>query len=347
MPREIQRYEESLKFYGVPSLRVHYDDLMDTMRSLTIEDWHIAMQRIREENLGRLTWDEAQSKFSQQPVLRYMLNYTHGKYGFPGYDPRPFIRLAIDKAPAQDEVSYDLTEFVLGEVYGESADDVIAEAEMLMQTDFLEAHRVIVLTEGRSDIEFLERSLRILYPHLADYFHFFDFTRNEGGAGRLVSLVRAFAAADVRHRILAMFDNDTGAREALVNFDTSSLPDNIAVAHFPNLSLAKSYPTLGPTGETEMDINGLAGSLEMYLGKDVLEDEDGILTPVQWTGYSPKMNTYQGEVLGKGAIQEKFRQKLNACEARPENIEYYDWEGIRAIVDVMRTAFGEIGTRAR
>ena len=38
------------------------------------------------------------------------------------------------------------------------------------------AQKVIVVTEGDTDREVLERSLRLLYPHLADYFHFFDFS---------------------------------------------------------------------------------------------------------------------------------------------------------------------------
>ena len=210
-----------------------------------------------------------------------------------------------------------------------------------MNEDFLLSQRVIVLTEGDTDRRILERSLRLLYPHLAEYFHFFDFTgrRVGGGAGELANLVRAFAAADVRHRILALFDNDTAAKAALSNLNTDSLPSNIAVRHYPSLPLAKDYPTLGPSGGASMDVNGLAGSIELYLGQDALKDDAGMFPPVQWTGYDRKIGAYQGEVLDKQRVLDRFAAKLACCETRPDQISYYDWEGIEAVVHTMRRAF--------
>ena len=217
-----------------------------------------------------------------------------------------------------------------------------------MDEDFLLYHRVIVLTEGDYDRRTLERSLGLLYPHLAEYFHFFDFNgrRVGGGVGELANLVRAFAAADVRHRILALFDNDTAARAALSNLDLDSLPSNITVHHYPNHSLACDYPTLGPSGKARMDVNGLAGSIELYLGRDVLMDEDGALSPVQWTGYDRKIGAYQGEILDKQKVHGRFAAKLACCETDPEQINCYDWEGIRAILDTMRTAFHHTDAQA-
>ena len=54
-----------------------------------------------------------------------------------------------------------------------------------MQNDFLLDQRVIVLTEGKSDIEFLQRSLKILYPHLSDYFHSLTLMGVEAALGNL------------------------------------------------------------------------------------------------------------------------------------------------------------------
>ena len=64
-------------------------------------------------------------------------------------------------------------------------DDLVFQAESQIHTDLQLAHGVIILTEGDTDKRILERSLKLLYPHLADYFHFFDFTgksRRVGGA---------------------------------------------------------------------------------------------------------------------------------------------------------------------
>lgn len=207
---------------------------------------------------------------------------------------------------------------------------------------------MIILTEGGTDREFLERSLRLLYPHLVDYFHFFDFTGRNlgGGVGQLANLVRAFAAADVRHRVLALFDNDTAARAALSILDMESLPSNIAVRRYPSLTLARDYPTLGPSGKACMDVNGLAGSLELYLGKDALRNEGGELSPVQWTGYDRGVRAYQGAILDKQKVLDRFSEKLACCEACPSRISQYDWEGIEAIIDTMRCAFHQVDMRA-
>ena len=337
---EIHRYEE----YSTRSPGI-FDESLRVLRSLTVKSWLKAFGRIRDEGLTTSVLDGLPPSDEQLPLLKYMLESSREFYGFPGFDHRHFARLIIEGASQQ--VAYDLSDLVAGG-WVDEADDLVAVAEDLMDEDFLLAHRVIFLTEGDTDKGILERSLRLLYPHLADYFNFFDFTGRKvgGGVGELANLVRAFAAADVRHRILALFDNDTAAKAALSNFNLDGLPNNIAVRHYPDIGLAQNYPTLGPSGKTRMNINGLAGSIELYLGQDVLRDAEGVLSPVQWTGYNQKLDTYQGEVLDKSKILKKFSGKRARCEAHPEEIDSYDWEGIRAILDEMRTAFQSIDEAA-
>ena len=68
---------------------------------------------------------------------------------------------------------------------------------------------VVVLTEGRTDAEFLTAGLRILYPHLTDLIRFLDYDfRPEGGIGAVAGMVRAFTAAGIVNRVVAVFDND-------------------------------------------------------------------------------------------------------------------------------------------
>ena len=118
------------------------------------------------------------------------------------------------------------------------------------------------------------------------------------------------------------------------------------VRHYPNLDIACKYPTKGPSGFTTQNVNGLAASLELYLGEDVLKDENGELRPVEWRGPDAKLNAYQGEVFGKRAIQEGFRRKLSDCEGDSSKIGAYDWVGITRIHEVMRTAFQEVNAEA-
>ena len=91
-----------------------------------------------------------------------------------------------------------------------------------------------------------------------------------------------------------------------------------------------------------MNVNGLAGGIELYLGRDVLADENGELSPVQWTGYNRKLRTYQGEILDKGKIQERFWEKLGRCQSDAAAIKPGDWDDIRDILDALRSAFHEV-----
>ena len=340
---EVRRFEGYIRDRHLPQISHIYEEELRVLRSLTVESWLEALSRIREEQLTRGTLDRLPSDDYQMPLLRHMLMGSSDFFGFPGYDNRHVVRILLETASPQEYLTYDLSDLVAGG-WIEEADELVAVSESIMNKDFMLSQRVIILTEGDTDREVLERSLRILYPHLAEYFHFFDFTGKKvgGGAGELANLVRAFAAADVRHRILALFDNDTAAKASLSNLDTNKLPDNIAVCNYPDIPLAEHYPTLGPSGMVRMDVNGLAGSIELYLGEDVLRDSEGVLSPVQWTSYEPKLCTYQGVILDKRKVLKRFEQKLALCESQPDQISKSDWEGMRAIIDKMRTAFHSI-----
>ena len=345
---EIEGLRKSQTLFN--SSRDVFGERLDFLSALTIEDWLNALRRISNDGLEGKSSDALPPNDPQLPLLRYMLGSSERFYGFPGAEQCHFgifARLAVEAVSPDEQLIYDLTSLVDGG-WIQEGDELITEAESQIYADLQLAQKVIVVTEGDTDREVLERSLRLLYPHLADYFHFFDFSIRKlgGGAGELANLVRAFAAAGVRHRILALFDNDTAAKDALSTLELHGLPKNIAVCHYPDIALAQDYPTLGPSGNTRMDVNGLAGSLELYLGRDVLADSNGELSPVQWTGYQRKLRSYQGELLDKQRILEDFKKKLAICEANQREINSYDWEGVRAIIDAMRTAFHKVDKQA-
>ena len=324
-------------------LQGFYDERLKVLNSLTFDSWLKAFSRISGESLAPQSLDRLPTSDGQLPLIRYMTESMWGIYGFPGDDLRNALRVVLETAPPDELLTYDLTDLAQ-DFSADEIDGIADEAKYMMDQDFLLSRRVIVLVEGKSDRAILERSLNLLYPHLADYFHFFDFTGGKvpGGVGQLANLVRAFAAADVRHRILALFDNDTAAKAALSSLDLARLPSNIAVQHYPDLPLARNYPTIGPAGEALMDVNGLAGSIEIYLGEDVLRNSNGSLSPVQWTGYDRKVHAYQGEIQDKKKVLDRFWDKLSSCESLPSQTSNHDWDGIRAIIDVMRGAFHPI-----
>jgi hypothetical protein len=200
----------------------------------------------------------------------------------------------------------------------------------------------VILTEGSTDREFLEAGLRVLFPHLLGYYSFMDFAvaRPAGGAGALASVVKAFAAAGISNRIVAMFDNDTAAHDACRGLRSIALPPNILVRHYPELEFLRNYPTLGPSGQAIMDVNGLAGSIEMYLGQDVLT-LGGVteLQSVQWKGFNEALARYQGEIMHKERVHAAFRQKVERALRGEKCSGTTDWTGLHGILTSILHAF--------
>jgi hypothetical protein len=265
---------------GIASERVSHRQIMEEIRphlepdfvdhdgavleSLTAAEWMAGLRVIRDRGLAHTYKDDPELQ-SQSALVRYMLTRESGWYGFPGADIRQGIRIAIELFP-DDDVVYDLTALVLSESFA-SEDDFVALSEWFFAEDVAGARRVVILTEGTTDKWILERTLRLLYPHMADYYRFMDFegARVAGGAGALASVVKAFVGVGIVNRIVAIFDNDTAAASAIRGLDAVRMPPNILVLQYPRLPLAAEYPTIGPTGLVAMDVNGLAGSIELSM----------------------------------------------------------------------------------
>jgi hypothetical protein len=160
--------------------------------------------------------------------------------------------------------------------------------------------KITLLTEGVTDSRILKASLNEFYPEGRDLYSFVDFEgfKVEGGASPLARLLRGFAGAGLTDRFIAIFDNDAAGHEALASLKSIALPSNIRAITLPDLEFARDYPTIGPTGKLNADINGAAVSIESFLGRDALI-RDGELRPVRWSQWNSKAERYQGEIEGK------------------------------------------------
>ena len=262
------------------------------------------------------------------------------------WDERYVLRAVLLAIP-EAEVTLDVTDLNLsGYVRDYRLQTMASTVAAAIQTTAGRNGPVIVLTEGRTDAEFITAALGVLYPHLTDLIRVLDYDyRPEGGVGALVRMVRAFAAAGIVNRVVAIFDNDTAASDGLRTLDIERLPDHIRVLRYPPIELASNYPTLGPpTVEyphgtiLPADVNGSAGSIELYLGQDVLAREDGTLRPVQWKSFIVPMARYQGEVTQKEVIHAAFRAKYAAALAHRPVTQTQDWEGLRMVIDAIRAS---------
>lgn len=274
-------------------------------------------------------------------------------YGFPGLttdvdntNRLHLLRLVMEQVPPDAYLSYELGDMIEHNYDADRFDEDIAAL-----VHHIDGHlqygltKTTVITEGISDKECLERSLGILHPHLVDYYHFFEFEMGgiEGGAAQLAKVVKAFAAAGVQRPVVAFFDNDTAGRDAHESLKTFPMPDNIAVRRYPDLELARNYPALHTNGTIQkMNVNGYAGSIEIYFGEDILAHTCQ-LEPVEWKPYTGNVKGKQGVLRNKGKLQKAFKKKLKAGERNPHAIRPHEWQDMDGILDTLRTAFHSVG----
>ncbi|MEC4564642.1 HEPN/Toprim-associated domain-containing protein [Paenibacillus sp. CMAA1739] len=259
-------------------------------------------------------------------------------FGFISSDIRYVFRALLELYSDDDNCEIDFSSLVDGG-WCEANDRICEETLNELAESYIRNERIIILTEGSSDISILKRCMRILNPEVVDFYSFMDFntTNAQGSASSLVSYVKAFIGSGLRNKVIAVFDNDTAAFEARTVLNKIDIPENIKIVSYPDLEFTKSYPTLGPYGIISTDINGLACSIELYLGIDMLKDGNGNLIPVQWKGYNQLLKKYQGEILNKEQILQRYFKLLDNFE-KGESIPH-DWGGINTILNMIYRAF--------
>jgi hypothetical protein len=311
------------------------------LRGLNFDDYLAGLRSVVAEGMTR--WSIESENLAKLPALaQYILSENDEyEFGFLCSDVRFLIRAACEVVDSNAEVVQDITDLVEGGYFDAGA-RVCEQAVQSLTEDYPRNSPTVILTEGSTDREFFEAGLRVLFPHLSGYYSFMEFAtaRPQGGAGALASVVKAFAGAGISNRIVAMFDNDTAAHDACRGLRSIALPPNILVRHYPELEFLRDYPTLGPSGQAIMDVNGLAGSIEMYLGQDVLT-LGGVtpLQPVQWRGFNEALARYQGEIMHKERVHAVFRQKVERFLRGDSGGVAPDWTGLHAILTAVFRAF--------
>jgi hypothetical protein len=312
--------------------------IAETLRSSDVDQWFSALKLINAQGLLPRAYS-GQSGQSHGTLVDFILENSW--YEYVGPDLSVALRLALEACSDADELIYDVSDLVLSE-YFSADDDFVSYALEAFSTDYPSSSKTIVLTEGRTDSWIISESIKLLYPHLTEYFTFMDFdgARIAGGAGGLANMVKAFAGAGILNKVVAIFDNDTAAEAAIRSLRNIRLPANIQILKLPPTASLNDYPTVGPSGPVTMNVNGVAGSIELYLGDDVLREPDNKLAPVQWTGYDQSVAKYQGEVLFKDRLHERFRKKLQGGSDSGV-LNRVDWTDIRLVLSAIFKAFHE------
>jgi hypothetical protein len=257
---------------------------------------------------------------------------------FAGYGSLIGLRALLEAFPEAKEVSLDVGELVSAG-YFEEAERICEQARSRLPFLTNPLEPTIILGEGSTDVLVLKKALTAMYPELVDYFSFFDHAEfsADGGTTYLVKFLRAFAGARMTARMVAVFDNDTAGIQAYEQALGLNLPANFIVTRLPDVEIARHYPTIGPSGPAELDINGSAAGIEIYLGKDALSRK-GVLRPVRWTGYVAAKAKYQGEVEGKSEVLHAFLNSIAGTASKETARAQFPelatvWQGILSFVE--------------
>lgn len=284
--------------------------------------------------LSNLTWDEWRRRVPDvlsrldefdthvDETDRHMKSFDECSWlWFDGIDSLISIRAIIGAALDTEEIVLDVGSLI-GNGWIKETTKICTEKIRIVASQGQPAGPAIILAEGKSDIAILKGSLERFHPDLTEFVTFLNHSefKVDGGASFMVKFLKAFAAARVPSNIVAVFDNDAAGLVAYRQAQSISLPNNMACIHLPDIELARAYPTIGPQGQHDSDINGRACGIELYLGKSALS-ANGSLRPVRWTGYDKRGDTYQGEVDQKEAVQEAFLTTMRDGVGDPE-LEY-------------------------
>ena len=227
--------------------------------------------------------------------------------------PWEVFRVILEAFDSEEEIILDYTNLY----EGGWCDEIPEEKEYSVA-------KTVILTEGSTDVRVISESMKLLYPHMVKFYSFIDFSTYavHGSTSYVTHYLKAFIAAGIQNRIIALYDNDSAGVSELEILKKIPIPENVRVMHLPDLAMCNQYPTIGPTGSSIDNVNGRACSIEMFLGKDILA-ESGQYEPVRWKAYVDKVDAYQGEIVSKVDVLKKFEKKIKRSE---KQLVLEEWE---------------------
>src|SRR5262249_3813197 len=193
---------------------------LDILESLTLEKWIEGIRYIIDNDL-QPNWEYRENRDNKYDHISHPIRYILSRVGDTFFgneiiELRTYLRAIVEVTDANVELVYDLSDLVnSGNVSIE--EDLHETARLSMANNFAVNHKIVVLTEGSSDRWAIQGAFKLLYPHLEEYYSFMDFDESKapGGVGHLASTVKSFVGAGIVNKVIAIFDNDTAAKNAV------------------------------------------------------------------------------------------------------------------------------------
>ena len=334
-----------------------YDEVMAQRidKYVTFKKWKNAVLKYAhfEANHGSILFcsdeeipEQLKPKTECERIVYNSLRDYHSEsfYGclYQEFDPINTIRLILESFSGDETLYIDISEMV-GWTYDSIDDMYIGDPR----------EKTIVLVEGTSDKSILEFALKHIYPHLYNLYYFMDFEYAEGknrpgGVDAISNNMKAFIASRLKSKFIAIFDNDTvgcQAKERLC-YEIGSLPDNCRVLTYPDIKLAKHYPTIAVNGKIVLDnINRRACSIELYLPDYFLRTSNGDYSPIEWENRvqckigKEKRIAYQGVISDKDSIKARCFKSIKEIDDGKLQFCIDEWSNMKILIDTIIDAF--------
>lgn len=235
---------------------------------------------------------------------------------FENLDPYITLRLLIENpANLERELQWRYADIVEG---GYVTQDEIHESVS-------DEEKILIVTEGSSDLFVINRAIELLCPDISDFFHYVDMGEHYPftGTGNLYKFCQGLASIKIQNKVLVIYDNDVVGCEKFELTQQLTLPHNMKVTKLPDYPGFNDFQTIGPNGSNRENINGRAVSIEHFLD---LHYDVGFEPIVRWTSYNEKADAYQGVLMNKDMYVKKFK-KVNSTS--PD----YDFSKLRFLLD--------------
>lgn len=167
-----------------------------------------------------------------------------------------------------------------------------------------ETDKFLIVTEGSSDTFIIRKALELLKPDILDFFTFVDMEDNYPftGTGNLYKFCQGLTSIRIQNKTLVLFDNDLEGVDKFNKTNRLNLPRQMKIMKLPELDEFNNFLTVGPTGETNENINGKAVAIECFL------DLTNSKPKIRWTSYSKEFDAYQGSLENKDKFMRSFKK---------------------------------------
>lgn len=193
-----------------------------------------------------------------------------------------------------------------------------------------ESDKIMIVTEGTSDLKIIKRIIDSLYDDVSDLFMYIDMEDNYPftGTGNLKNFCIGLDRIRIQNNVIVIFDNDAAGCGSYNAIKGKCNNSNLLILKLPEFDEFKVFETIGPQGISKEDINGRAVAIECFLDfKSV-----NIPTRIRWKSYDDKQKIYQGAIEEKEKYTKAF---YSSCLTDGS----YDTSKLRYLIDYILLAW--------